>query len=52
MCSETTEPKKNKKRVVGEKLESSLENRMSDSNSKKESPVAEIGNDLMPTSAK
>ncbi|KAL8552592.1 hypothetical protein ACS0TY_001326 [Phlomoides rotata] len=42
--------KKNKKRVVGEKVESSLENGMPDSNSKKESPVAEIGND--PPSAK
>lgn len=44
--------KKNKKRVVGEKVESSLETGMPDSNSKKDSPVDEIGNDLKPPAAK
>lgn len=55
MCSGTPEnevKQKNKKRVVGEKVESSLENEMLDSNSKKDSPVDEIGNDLKPPAAK
>ncbi|KAI3458261.1 hypothetical protein Pfo_014924 [Paulownia fortunei] len=43
---------KKKKKKVAEKVESAQENGMPNSNVKEESPVAEIGNDLRPSSEK
>lgn len=44
--------KKNKKKKVVEKVESPRENGMPNSNGEKEFSVAEIGNDLKPSSEK